>query len=128
MLWDQAKQRNVEFWGQKSENEPGPQSLFCALLVNIAFILHCPKIICASSSCTNHMSWKIPRLEIVNVGRGRTESKGIKTPGPLQEHSYVVLVFPTLCLQLTCMSYLGGKPGSGSVCLRLRGIRTETDL
>lgn len=35
-------------------------------------------------------------LKIVGLGRGRTRSKGIKTPGSLQEHRYTVLVFSTL--------------------------------
>lgn len=68
-------------------------------------------------------------MEIVDLGRGRTKSKGIntkKTLGLLQEYRCIVLVF-----QLSAFSFISTKvPGvskqwanARSACLTLRGIK-----
>jgi len=56
----------------------------------------------------DNMLWKISVVEIVDLERGRTKSKGMNTekaPGLLQEYRYMVLAF-----QLSTFSVMPTSP------------------
>lgn len=108
MLWDPAKQRNVGLWGQKSENEPSPQGLFCALYVNTVFILYCPKNIYVSNFCTIIYHGIYQRWKLLVWGEAEQEARELKHLGLCKSTDTQCWCFE-LCLHFTPTSYLGSE-------------------